>query len=370
MTRFNLPNIQFAEKSVLQIETDIVTRFENATGIKLSPADPRRKFIQAQAVLLAQQRSIIDYTGKQNLLGYASGDALDQAGRFTDTTRLPATPAKTTIRFYLSVAQQQIIPSGTRVTAGDGVFFATTQDVFVESGMLQVDVDAECTVTGLVGNGYLVGQISQMVDPRQWVQSVENTTVSEGGADVEDDDGLAERIRQAPESFSSAGPDGAYVYHARSASQMIVDVSVRSPSPGVVEIRPLMMNGELPAQSVLDLVEQACNDRKVRPLTDHVQVVSPDVINYNIDVTYWIHTDNSSIAASIQSQVVKAVDDYRLWQKSKLGRDIDPSELIARVKNAGAKRAAVTAPAYQLVERHQVAVETTVATAFGGLEDD
>ncbi|TGV24513.1 hypothetical protein EN829_044205 [Mesorhizobium sp. M00.F.Ca.ET.186.01.1.1] len=160
--------------------------------------------------LLAQQRVNIDYSAKQNLLAYAAGQVLDHMGVFTDTRRLPAEPAKTKVRFRLSTATQQTIPAGTRITAGDGLFFSTAKELTIAAGQTQADVEAVCTIAGTQGNGYLPGQLNVLVDPIQWVQSVENITVSEGGVNQEDDDSYAERIRQAPESFSVAGPEGAY----------------------------------------------------------------------------------------------------------------------------------------------------------------
>jgi phage-related baseplate assembly protein len=371
MARFNLPDISFADKSAQQIETDIVNRYEQLTGKSLGPADPRRIFIRAIVLILAQQRSLIDFSAKQNLLGYATGEYLDHIGISRDTTRLQPTSAKTTLRFTFSIAQQQKISAGTRVTAGDGVFFATISDVTVQAGQTNVDVEAQCTVPGTIGNGYLVGQINQLVDPIQWVQSVTNITVSEGGADLEDDDSYAERTRQAPESFSVAGPTGAYVYWAKTANPSIIDVSVRSPSPGVVEIRPLLKGGVIPDQEVLDAVMAICSDRKIRPLTDNVQVLAPESVSYDLNLTYWIRTNDASIASSIQTKVTQAIEDYKLWQKSKLGRDIDPSELIARVKNAGAKRVEVTLPAYRQIDTFQVAQESAnISITYGGLEDD
>lgn len=372
MTRFNLPDVEFAKKSAQEIEAEAVANYERLTGIKLAAADPRRKFIQAVVLLATQQRANINYSAKQNLLAYAQGAFLDHQGHSSDTARLPATASVTTIRFVLSVPleKNEIIPAGTRGTAGDGILFATTDQVVVPAGQTQVDVEAICTITGSRGNGYLPGQINQLVDPLQWVQSIQNITTSEGGADEEDDDAYAERIRQAPERFSVAGPDGAYIYWARTASPLIVDVSVRSPSPGVVEIRPLLRDGGIPGQEILDLVDSVCNDRKVRPLTDHVQVLAPETVPYDISLTYWISMANSSTAASIQADVQQALNDYRQWQKAKLGRSVDPSELVTRIKNAGAKRVAISLPVYQALSPFQVAVENQVTIEYGGLEDD
>lgn len=370
MARFNLKDITIVDKSPEKIEAEALALYEAETGIRLAPADPRRKFIQVMIALLAQQRSNIDFSAKQTLLAYAVGDNLDHLGVPSDTPRLAPSRAKSTQRFHLSVTQQQTVPKGTRVTAGDDVVFATVQDVSVQSSQTYVDVEVECTVPGEIGNGYVPGELSQLVDPLPWVSHVENLTTSEGGADWEADDPYADRIRQAPEKFSVAGPDGAYIYWARTASSLIVDVSVRSPSPGVVEIRPLLKGGGIPGQEILDIVKEVCNDRKVRPLTDKVDVLPPKVVDYDISVTYWIDIEKSTVAASIQEEVQKAIETYKLWQKSKLGRDIDPSELITRIKNAGAKRAVVDLPTYTKLERYQVAKENQVFVMYGGLEDD
>lgn len=368
MVRFNLPDVTFANKSAEQIEADIVSRFEQETGITLTKADPRRKFIQAIVYALSLQRSNIDYSAKQNLLAYAEGDFLDHIG--AQTPRLEAKYATTTMRFTLSIATQQTIRAGTRVTAGDGIFFATKQDVTVTPGQSSVDVEVECTTAGKIGNGYVVGQINQLVDPIQWVQSVENITESSGGADAEDDDAYAERIRQAPEGYSTAGPEGAYVFWAKSANQSIIDVSVSSPSPCNIEIILLMEGGEVPSQEVIDQVLTVCTDKKIRPLGDRVTVQGAEQVPYDINLTYWIGTSNSTIASSIQEKVNQAIEEYKVWQKSKLGRDIDPSELYARVKAAGAKRVVVTSPVFVDLQGGQVAKENIVTVTYGGLEND
>ncbi|QQE75729.1 baseplate J/gp47 family protein [Brevibacillus composti] len=369
MARFDLPDITFAEKSVEQIEREVIGRYEAAIGKKLSPADPRILFLKAIVAMIAQQRSVIDYSGKQNLLAYAQDAFLDHIGAGI-TPRLKEQYAKTTIRFHLSTNKSQTIKVGTRGTAGDGIFFATKADVTFPTNQLYVDIEAECTVPGEIGNGYQPGEINQLVDPIQWVARIENITTSEGGADTEADDPYAERIRIAPESFSVAGPEGAYQFFARSASQLIVDVAVRNPSDGVVEIRPLLQGGQLPDQEMLDLVLAACSERKVRPLTDKVQVLAPEQVNYDLTVSYWIPSSMASLESSIKTAVEQAVEDYKTWQKSKLGRDIDPSELVAKMKAAGAKRVVVTLPTYQKIEDYQVAVENAVTVMYGGLEDD
>lgn len=367
----NLPAITFAAKDVTTIEAAVITTYESIAEKTLAPGDPVRLFLETIASIIVQQRALIDYTGKQNLLAYSTGDYLDHIGVLVDTDRLTAAAASTTLRFTLSAVQTGavIIPAGTRATPGDNLLFATSVVTTIPAGDLYVDVNAVCMSVGVAGNNYMAGQINKLVDPIQWIESVTNTTVSEGGADIETDSAYRERIRQAPERFSVAGPDGAYLYHAKAASSLITDVAVYSPSAGVVEIRPLLAGGVVPGNEILDAVKTACSAKTVRPLTDKVQVLAPEAIAYNVDVVYYINQDNATIAASIQTAVITAVNEWVLWQKSKLGRDVNPSELITRMVSAGAKRVTVSTPNYTAIESYQVAIAGTVTVALGGLED-
>ena len=367
----NLPEVEFAVKTAADIEASVITMYESISGRTLASGDPVRLFLESIAAIIVQQRALIDYTGKQNLLAYATGDNLEHIGALVGVERLSDSAATTTLRFTLSLAQPQavIVPAGTRASPGNNILFATTEAAVFAPGQTIIDVGAACTQTGVTGNGYLPGQFSKIIDPIQWVASVTNTTTSEGGADKESDDSYRVRIQQAPEKFSVAGPDGAYVYHALHASSLIVDVSVQSPSPGVVEIRPLLANGVIPGKEILDMVTDACGNRSVRPLTDHVQVFAPIEVPYVVDVTYWINTNDSANAAAIQAAVEAAVSDWVLWQKSKIGRDINPSELTAKMVQAGAKRVQITSPAFAALDLTQVGIASSLSVLLGGLEN-
>lgn len=367
----NLPEVEFASKDVGQIETDIITVYEALAERKLAPGDPIRIFLQSVASIIAQQRVLINDTGKQNLLAYSRGAVLDQKGADTGTERLGAQAAKTTIRFTLSAAQSQTvtIPSGTRVTPGGQLFFAVDESTDVAAGLTQIDIETTCTVSGIVGNDWQPGQINILVDPLPWIQKSENTTKSSGGTDTEGDDNYRERIHQAPESFSTAGPEGAYIYWAKAANQLIADIAVDSPAAGEIAIYVLLEGGEIPGNEILQAVLESCNNKKVRPLTDKVSALAPGQVNYDIDFTYWIGIENTTRAVAIQENVEKAVDEYKEWQQSKLGRDINPSELITRVMQAGTRRVTVTSPNYTQISRSQVAYAETVSVQYGGIEE-
>ncbi|SDD90010.1 baseplate assembly protein [Sporomusa acidovorans] len=367
----NLPSISFVDTDAANIEASVITMYEAIAGRTLAQGDPVRLFLQAVAMIIIQQRVLINDSAKQNLLAYAKDDKLDHLGVLVGVPRLDASAAETTIRFNLSTAQPQVvtIPAGIRGTTPNGVVFQVSNPVTVPIGDLYGDAPAECLTAGEIGNGYVPGQINQLVDPLPWIQSIANITESEGGADRELDDPYRERIRLAPESFSVAGPDGAYRFWAMSASQTIVDVSVRSPAPVEVELRPLLTGGEIPGTEILDMVYATVSDKEIRPLTDRVSVLAPEAVSYDVELVYYIHKDNATQSQTIQMAVNQAVIDYELWQKSKLGRDINPSELIWRVRAASADRVEVTLPVFLKLEKYQVAIARNVTVTYGGLTD-
>lgn len=372
--RWGLPDIDFLETDPAAVEASIISGYEQASGRTLAAGDPVRIFLLSIAAVIIQQRTQINLAAQQNILSYAQGQYLDALGQLLSVNRLQPAAAVTTIRFTLSqpLASVYTIPAGTQVTNGV-VIFATTEDLLIPIGDSYGDVTAACTTPGIVGNDYLSGQISQMVSPMTFVASVTNTSTTSGGADEESDADYAERIRLAPNSLSVAGPEAAYIFHAKSVSSAIIDVSVDSPTPGDVDVYVLTEGGEMPSDELLAQVSDHLSDDQVRPLTDHVTVKKPSAVNYQIVIDFWISKDDSTRAASIQAAVEQAVEDFRLWQQSAIGRDISPERLLAAVVNAGAARvdsSTLSPAAFQTLTATQVAQCTKVTVTYKGYKDE
>lgn len=370
-----MADIKFVDDDPRAIIDNILTMHEAITGRTLYPADPERLFILSLAQIIVQQRVKLNATARQTFLRYATGSVLDEFGYGQNVNRLQAVAASTSFLFTLSMplAEVTVIPVGTRVGpqgGGGELFFVTDAALEIPAGALTGTVSASCSLAGRAGNGFIPGQLNTLIDPLPFVQTAVNVTESGGGADLETDDAYRNRIRNAPESFSTAGPDGAYKFWAYTASQLIIDVSVSSPSPGVVLIVPLLAGGEIPGAEVLQRIEEICSAADKRPLTDLVTVEAPAVIPFNLSLTYWVDIASAASAASIQDAVNSAVQDYVLWQKSKLGRNINPSELIRRVMQAGAYRVDVNDPVYQEVEGTEVSIADQITVTYGGLSDD
>lgn len=368
----DLPDVDFINVSADEIQASVFECYKNIVGRSVAKGDPTRLFLLVMSDVVIRLCNNQNYIGKQNLLKYAVGGNLDNIAALTETERLPASAAMTTIKITLSEARDNevIVPAGTRVATADGIYFALSEAVIVTAGNTAATGEAVCTETGDIGNGYLPGEINQIVDPVAYVAAMTNTTQSEGGSDEEDDESLRERAHEAPERFSVAGPEGAYQYHAKSVNSAITDVAVTSPSPGIVNIYPLLDGGEIPGEELLQEVEERLSDKTIRPLTDNVEVKAPEEVSYNIAGTYYIDSNDVNQAADIQSRVTEAVNEYVLWQKSKLGRDINPSKLISMVMAAGVKRVDVTAPVFAKLENMQVAVADEISMTMAGAEEE
>lgn len=379
------PEIQFVDTDPEPLVNGLILSYEKITGRTLYPADPARLFILWVADIILQERVIINESAKQNVPRYAEGDYLDSLAEiFKDTERLQATPAKTVLRFYISAAQPsaQTIPKGTRATIGGEITFETTEATTIKPGELYADAAAVCTTTeisaetgeemtiGTKGNGFVPGQISQIVDVFPFYQKVENITTTDGGADRETDKAFYERLRDSMETFSTAGPYGAYVYWAKTASARIVDVKPTSPEPGVVDIRILLENGEIPDKQMIQLVLDTVTADRVRPFTDLVKVSAPDVAKYNIDVIYYISAQSESGASVIQKNVKAALEQYKKWQSEKMGRDINPSKLSEFLMSVGIKRVEIKSPVFTQIEDNAVAVLENENVIYGGIEDE
>ena len=367
-----LPDITFAASNPEAVDLQIITTAEALLGRKLARADPLRLFLRAVEVIMVQQRILIDECAKQGLLAYATGDNLEHIGVLVGTDRLEASAATVTLRFSMDAARDTatIIPAGTRATAGDGVMFATDETSIITPGDTSVMAAATCTETGSTGNDYAPGELTNMADPVPFIAGVTNTTKSAGGSDRESDDAYRLRIQESPERFSTAGPIGAYEYHAKRVNPLIIDVSVDSPAPGEVVIIPLLQGGQLPNAEILQQVSNIVNDRTVRPLTDKVTVTAPAEAVYDIDLSYWIDRADAAEARSIQKAAEAAIDAFVTWQCQRLGRDINPTELYYCLRNAGVKRAEIRKPEHTFITRSQVAVLRYKTATFEGLEDD
>lgn len=374
-----LPDVSFIENKTLEdVQAEMVAdyqqKYKEVTGrdLRLRRADPESLKLYAASVQIYHLHLYTDMCGKMNLLKYSFSDFLDSMGAFKGVVRNPAAPATVRVRFTLSAAQPSVvtIPQGTRVSDGGEALFATDEFTEIAIGDTQAVIPCTCQTAGDIGNKILAGAVNTLVDPIPYMESVASLEESFGGSEIEDDDSFAYRIYLAPSAYSTAGPNDAYVFHTKSYSAAIGDVKVSSPRPVEVEVRFLLSDGSLPTDGLCKEVLEHLNGVFKRPLTDRVTVIAPTEQEFGIDFTCYINQSDAGRVASIRAQVDEAVREYIKWQTFSIGRDINPDELRARVKKAGAKRLEIRSPEFTKVLPDHVARVQSQNVVYGGVEDD
>lgn len=324
----------FTDRNPQTIEDDTVARATEALQRdRIYDGEPLRLFLAVMAYRETLVRTAIQFAGEQNLVSYAGNQYLDLIGEAFDAPRLTESPAVTTIRFTKdadATAFVAFVPAGTRVETSDGaIIFATDADLTIASGVGSDTVQATANISGIIGNGYQVGEVASIIDPASFVASATNISITNGGADIESDEAYRIRLKLAPSKFSVAGPDAAYEFWARSADSDVLDVAIIGPPTTArvhVNVYVLADGPSLPTTELLTTVDAALQDDQLRPLTDIVTVLAPTEVNYTIDasVILLVDADTASVTAALQA----AADEYTADRRDGLGRDIVRSQII------------------------------------------
>lgn len=181
---------------------------------------------------------------------------------------------------------------------------------------------------------------------------------------LESDDDFRRRIVLAPEGYSVAGPAGAYLFHALSASSAVADASATSPTPGDVVVTVLARTGNgVPDSALLDTVEAALSADTVRPLTDLVTVQAPTIINFAVEATLTYRTGPAKEVALAAAQADLA--SY-LAASRRLGRAVTRAGIIAALMPEGVQNVVLTLPASDIVPELDEAGHCTGITLHDG----
>ncbi|USD29452.1 baseplate J/gp47 family protein [Pseudoalteromonas sp. SCSIO 43201] len=146
------------------------------------------------------------------------------------------------------------------------------------------------------------------------------------------------RIPLSLESHSMAGTNGAYQYHAFTASAKVKDVYVESSLPGIVEVYIL------PVASVETLHEKEAlrtevlrylNNEDVRPLTDLVRVhlVEPTQYTIEADIYFNAGINTEQVKVAINQAVNAFIQSHYL-----LGKEVPSSGLIDALHQGGVRK--------------------------------
>lgn len=204
--------------------------------------------------------------------------------------------------------------------------------------------------------------------PRRVITPADDTTTPPTEAEMESDADYRQRIPAAFEGMSVAGPVGAYEYHALSASGKVADVSAISPSPAMVVITVLSVDGDGTADAeLLNIVSVALNDDEVRPVADRLSVRGAEIVRYSVDAVLYVYPGPATepILAAAKAKLATYINEQR-----RLGRDIRLSALYAALHVQGVQRVELQAPLADVVlDKTQAAFCTGFNVAIGGSDE-
>lgn len=207
-----------------------------------------------------------------------------------------------------------------------------------------------------------VGVFRQLIDAGDPGNGIDPT--------YEDDDSLRQRIVLAAESFSCAGPELAYVFHAKSSHPDVLDASATSPAPGEVLVTLLSRTGDGAApQETIDAVAAVLSPvagNRIRPMGDLVTVASAEIVTFAIVAVIYTFAGPDR---TVVLEAARAKLDAFLEESRRLGRNYNDSSVKAALTVAGVQR--VVLPDWEDVicdptqAGHCAAIEIT----HGGYDD-
>ncbi|BBD08450.1 baseplate assembly protein [Desulfovibrio ferrophilus] len=174
----------------------------------------------------------------------------------------------------------------------------------------------------------------------------------------EGDEDFRRRVQLAPEGFSVAGPDGAYIFHALAVPE-VKDAAVSSPTPGEVVVHVLGRIGDgIPDADVLETVQLVLSASETRPLTDHVTVLAAQAVNYSVQARLYVRSGPSTEAVqatALNSMASLAADRHVL------GTGMPLSAVYAALHVEGVARVELASPAVDVnCDPHQAAYCTGI----------
>ncbi|WP_107311235.1 baseplate J/gp47 family protein [Burkholderia metallica] len=159
---------------------------------------------------------------------------------------------------------------------------------------------------------------------------------------MESDTDLRARTQLAPQSLSVAGPEGAYVSHARNADGRVLDASAVSPAPCEVLVSVLARDGDGTADpALIAAVAAALQADDVRPLTDKVTVRGAEILRYQVRarLVFFAGPDRAVALAEANRAMKKYTESMH-----RLGMEVTLDGIYAAARAAGVQKVILESP--------------------------
>lgn len=169
------------------------------------------------------------------------------------------------------------------------------------------------------------------------VQAEDLTAVPPLPEVLEEDDALRERVQLVYEGLTTAGPRNSYILHARNASGLVADATAESPSPAVVDVTVLSLEGDGAADAELQATVAAhVNDDDVRPVADRVNVRSAEILRYRVNAVVYL-AGNGPEGEAVLAEAKSRLEAWKNPRR-RLGVEVSRSAIDAQLHVAGVQR--------------------------------
>jgi phage-related baseplate assembly protein len=224
--------------------------------------------------------------------------------------------------------------------------------------------DAARAVMPAFANGADLDQLAALMGvPRLIITPADPNSGT--AAVYESDVDLRRRLVLAPEGYSVAGPEGAYIYHALTGAPAVLDASATSPAPGEVVVTILARAGDGSASpALIALVADYVSAESRRPMTDYVVVQSAAIVGYQVIAA--VRTYSGPDPAIVLAEARRRLGVY-IADTHRLGRDVTRSGIFAALHVEGVQNVELVEPAADIVlDRTQAAYCAAINVSHAG----
>ena len=343
--------------------------YKELSGNEVVPASEESYLLSTISAVLGNIKAEMNRVALENYLPFARNKRLDLKGKFYGSRgeRLGANPARTTMRCHISttVERDVVIPKGTRFIYKTFIFISE-EEYKIAKGKLYVDIPVVCETTGDIGI-ILTGEVKEIVDRYDYFESCENITEVTGGRDIENDEEYRERIEEIPESFTSAGSEGAYKFWTKRASSLVTDVTIKSPSPNTLDIY-VCNNQSLIALEEKNKIKEYLEQEDIKALNDKITIKDPSSYKYKIKIKYYLYKNAKNSKELIEKKLKENLSQYAL--SLKMGDSINSQDLIGICKaDSDIKKIEIEEPAEYTASDTTICSCEEIALTFMGSEE-
>lgn len=187
------------------------------------------------------------------------GTWLDKRASEFGVIRKPGVAASGIVKF--TGASGTVISKGFLITTADQLTYATVADITIAAGIATATVQA--TATGLLYN-VGIGSINQIVVAQAGVNAVTNITATTGGAEIEEDESLRERLLLKVQTPATSGN----AYHYKQWALEVAGV-------GAAKIFPIWNGPGTVKVCIVDTNMQPANETIINAAKTHIEEERP-----------------------------------------------------------------------------------------------